>query len=188
MKSTILKQITALVFMIVFVMGVVLVAEAQRGQRIFEGQPDQIHDENWEFFGPGMMGRQDMMTGMGMMGRQGMMTGMGMTGFVDFLPGLTEEQRNEIRAKQRQARREHGDLMLDIMDISDDFRQALAEERPDPAKVRRLQESLSQKQGEMLESSIKYRNQIYDMLTEEQKQQLREHRQRSFERQRGPRW
>ena len=176
MKSTILKQITALVFMIVFVMGVVLVAEAQRGQRIFEGQPDQIHDENWDFFGPGMMGRQ------------GMMTGMGMTGFVDFLPGLTEEQRNEIRAKQRQARREHGDLMLDIMDISDDFRQALAEERPDPAKVRRLQESLSQKQGEMLESSIKYRNQIYDMLTEEQKQQLREHRQRSFERQRGPRW
>jgi len=176
MKSATFKQITALVFMIVFVMSAVLVAEAQRGQRFFERQPDQAYDESWEFFGPGMMGEQ------------GMMSGMGMTGFVDFLPGLTEDQRNEIRAKQRQARREHMDLMLDTMDIRDDLRQALAEERPDPAKVRRLQESISQKQGEMLESSIKHRNEIYDMLTEEQRQQLRELRQRSFERQYGPRW
>jgi Spy/CpxP family protein refolding chaperone len=176
MKRTILKQSTALVFMIVFVLGAVMVAEAQRGQRMFDRQPDQTYDESWEFFGPGMMGRQ------------GMMTGMGMTGFVDSLSGLTEEQRNEIRAKQRQARREHMDLMLDIMDIRDDIREALAEDRPDPAKVRRLQESISQKQGEILESSIKSRNEIYDLLTEEQRQQFRELRQRSFERQYGPRW
>lgn len=189
MKNIILKRITTLVFMSVFIMGTVLVAEAQMGQRMFGGQSGQTYDENGEFFGPGMMGRQGMMPGMGMMGRQGMIPGMGMmTGLLDFLPDLTEKQRNDIRAKQRQIRREHADLMLDIMDIRDDISQALAEERPDPARVRGLQESISQKQAEMLESSITHRNEIYDMLSEEQKQQLREYQQRSFERQYGPRW
>jgi len=177
--NNLLKLSLLLVFTVTFLMAGALIAEAQRGQYqrgqyMMEREYDQLPEGRWELYGPEMTWGQGM-RGPGM----DMMPGMGMMGYLD-LPGLTDEQRNEIRAVQRQSRREHREIMLDMMDKRDDYLDALAEDRPDPEKVRELHRALGRKQGEMIESSLKTRNQIYDLLTEEQREQLREVRQRPF--------
>ncbi|MCF8111399.1 MAG: Spy/CpxP family protein refolding chaperone [Desulfobacteraceae bacterium] len=155
-------------------------------------------------YGPGMMGGGYGMMGPGygmMGGGYGMMGGPGMMGFGmgmghgmgpamgmmgPFMAGclyqldLTENQQDEILSLQRQARREQMETMLDIMDIRDKLIEEMAEDRPDPAKVRELQEAMSKKQAEMMENSVKNRNRIYDMLSGDQRKQLRESQSRPY--------
>ena len=180
----------------------VSVADAQRGQPM-RGPQNQAQPQPWAgewdrydpgmmqgrgmpcpFMGPGMMG-----PGMGMMGPgMGMMSpGMGMMGFMH-LPDLTEEQQNEIRSIIREVRREHMEVMADIMDMRDDMMAEMSAERPDPEKVRELHNALSQKQGALLESAIENRNRIHEVLTEEQRERLKEMQQQPFGRPDGPRW
>ncbi len=173
MKSVnFLKLSFLLGIMVSFLIANVLVAEAQRGQspRGQYQQQEQDYEQDWGFFG-----QERGMRGPG----AGMMPGMGMQD-IQFLPGLTEEQREEIRSIQREARREHRETMLDMMDYRDDFMDAIAEDRPDPQRVRELHEAMSEKQAEMIESSIETRNRIYDQLTEEQREELREIQRRPF--------
>lgn len=189
MKRMMLQNVLGLVLLASLVLGTALVAEAQRGRVMGPGmmgqQQDQPYDEDGRGHGPGMMGQGMMgpgMMGQGMMG-QGMMgpcmmePGMGMMGFLN-LPDLTSEQQNELRTMQREARREHMNAMLDIMDIRDDMMEAMAAERPDPKKVRAHQESMNKKQADLVESAIKKRNRMYDVLTEDQQTRLREQRAR----------
>jgi len=170
----------AFLFMFSIILGLSMSAEAQRGEHMRWSQQGQTVDEPWDFYGPRMMGPG--MMGPGMMG-----PGMGMMGIVD-LPGLTEEQRTEMRSIQREARRQNMETMLDIMDLRDDMHEAMAADRPDPRTIRELQEAMSQKQGQLLESSVETRNRIYDLLTEEQQEQLREYQRQFFGRPHGPRW
>lgn len=184
--NNILKPIFFLMFMISFLMVSSQVSEAQRGyhrgQSMMGGQYNQVPDQGRGYYGPGMMGPGSGMRGFGpgMMGPgMGTMPGMAMTDFLN-LPGLTDEQREEIRNTERQSRREYRETMLDMMDARDDLVDALAEPKPDPDRVSELHQAMSQKQREMLRSSIETRNQIYDTLTQEQRSQLREIQRRPF--------
>ncbi|MBS3809877.1 MAG: Spy/CpxP family protein refolding chaperone [Desulfobacterales bacterium] len=201
MKPAIFKKTLAFVFMVTLVMGMAMSADAQRRGHMRGRQQDPSVQQNWSGYGPGMMGSPGMMgpgygmsdgpammgPGYGMMGGHGMMgfgmgmghgmsPAMGMMG--PYMAGcfyrldLTEDQQNKMLSMQKQARRERMETMLDIMDIRDDLIQAMAADRPDPGKVRKLREAMSQKQAEMLETSIENRNRIYDMLTKEQREQL----------------
>jgi len=99
--------------------------------------------------------------------------GMGMAGALD-LPDLTEEQQVEIRTIQREVRRQNMEKMMDIMDLRDDMMVEMVADRPDPEQVREIQLNMSQKQGDLLESTLESRNRIYDLLTEEQQEQIRD--------------
>lgn len=180
MKRTIFRTTTALAVMVLLILGVAATADAQRGRPMMDRQQTQDMDSQWSGRGPGMMGGQ----GMGMMGagempcpimnQMGYGMGMGMAGPMN-LPNLTGEQQSKIRAIQREMRREHMEKMMDMMDIRDDIMAEMASERPDPKKIREMQGSMSQMQGEMLESTVNNRNRIYDLLTEEQRKQIREY-------------
>lgn len=91
---------------------------------------------------------------------------------------LTENQQDEIGSLKSQARRKQMETMLDIMDIRDELIEEMTADRPDPAKVRDLRETMSRKQAEMLETPVENRNRIYDMLSDEQREQLRDFQQR----------
>jgi len=188
MTRIIFGKTTALVLTVALVFGVAMTAEAQRGRPMMERPQAEDYDDRYMERGPGMMDRQGMGMagpGMGMMGGRGMPCpimnqmghGMGMAAPLD-LPDLTVEQQQEISTIQREMRRSNMETMMDIMDIRDDMMDEMAAERPDPEKIREMQSAMSEKQGEMLETSIQNRNRIYDLLTEEQQEQLREYRMR----------
>ncbi len=209
-KNNILKPVLLLAALFCFLAVNAGMAEAQRGQyhrgqqmmgQRYDQVPDngsgyygpnmmdqgytQAPDSGSGYYGPGMMGRQGMM-GPGMMGPGmtgpglGMMPGMTVTDFLN-LPGLTDKQREDIRTVEREARREHREALLDMMDARDDFADALAADRPDPERIAQLHEAMSQKQREMIKLSIETRNRIYDLLTEEQREQLQSYQRGSFE-------
>jgi periplasmic protein CpxP/Spy len=192
MKQIFWKHFISFALLVVIIFGMALVVEAQRGQPMMDRQQGQAMDDRGRGngMGPGMMGGPDMMGPMGMMcpqmmggmmggqgmgmmgpGGMGMGAGMGMMGLYQL--DLTEEQLGKIRSMHRDARRQHMEIMLDIMDIRDDLMEAMAADRPDPEKIRELQKNISEKQGDMLESSVEIRNKIYDLLTEEQREQLK---------------
>ncbi len=187
MKRLIFGKSIPVVLMAALVFGLAMSAEAQRrmpmmdrqetpeareyrSPRMDERSPDMMHH------GMGMMG-----PGMGMMGGGGMSCpimnqmghGMGIAAPLD-LPGLTEEQQAEIRTIQREVRRQNMEKMMDIMDLRDDMMVEMAAERPDPEIIREIQSNMNQKQGDLLESTIESRNRIYDLLTEEQQEQVRD--------------
>ena len=184
MKRKLMVKSLALGFLLSVILGGISVAEAQRGQHMMRGQPDQAFDAREDLHGyPGMMG-----PGMGMMGPgMGVMgPGMGMMGILE-LPDLTDEQRDEIHSIQREARRQNMEITLDIMDIRDDIMMTMSEDRPDPAEIRELQEAMSRKQGQIWEVSVENRNRIYDLLTQEQHESLQELQQRPYEPLQDPR-
>ncbi len=190
MKGRIMVKSMVFMFLVSFILGTALIAEAQRGQHMRGWQQDQFEDDR-DFFGPGMMGPgMGMMgPGMGMMGPgMGMMgPGMHMHGLLEYLE-LTDEQREEVRSIQREVRREHMEAMLDIMDLREDMWAAFREERPDPENMRQMHEEMSQKKGDMLVSFIEMRNSIYDLLTDEQRERVREFYEQRREFRHGPRW
>ncbi len=179
MKRKLMVKSLVLGFLLSVILGGISVAEAQRGQHMMRGEPDQTFDargDTYGYHGMGMMG-----PGMGMMGPgMGMMgPGAGMTGLLE-LPDLTDEQLGEILSIQKEARRQNMEIMLDIMDIRDDIMMTMSEDRPDPAEIRELQEAMSRKQGQIWEASVENRNRIYDLLTQEQHEYLQELQHRPY--------
>jgi len=187
MKRLVFGKSISLVLMAALVFGLAMSAEAQRRMPMMDRQetPEtrEYRTPRMDDRSPGMMhqGMGMMGSGMGMMGGGGMPCpimnqmghGMGMAGALD-LPDLTEEQQVEIRTIQREVRRQNMEKMMDIMDLRDDMMVEMTAERPDPEQVREIQLNMSQKQGELLESTIESRNRIYDLLTEEQQEQIRD--------------
>ncbi len=180
MKRKLMVKSLVLGFLLSVVLGGISLAEAQRGQHMMRGQPDQPFDAREDFNGfqgMGMMG-----PGMGMMGPD-----MHMHGLLDYLE-LTDEQREEVRSIQRKVRREHMEAMLDVMDLREDMWAAFREQRPDPENMRQMHEAMSEKKGDMLVSFIEMRNSIYDLLTDEQRERVREFYEQRREFRHGPRW
>ncbi|WP_291318993.1 periplasmic heavy metal sensor, partial [Desulfonatronospira sp.] len=163
MKRKLMVKSLILGFLLSVVLGGISLAEAQRGQHMMRGQPDQPYDAREDlngFQGMGMMGPGMMGPGMGMMGPGMMGPGMGMIGpdkhmqgLLDYLQ-LTDEQREEVRSIQRKVRREHMEAMLDVMELREDMWAAFREQRPDPENMRQMHEAMSEKKGDMLVSFI----------------------------------
>ena len=187
MKRLVFGKSISLVLMAALVFGLAMSAEAQRRMPMMDRQetPEtrEYRTPRMDDRSPGMMhqGMGMMGSGMGMMGGGGMPCpimnqmghGMGMAGALD-LPDLTEEQQVEIRTIQREVRRQNMEKMMDIMDLRDDMMVEMVADRPDPEQVREIQLNMSQKQGDLLESTLESRNRIYDLLTEEQQEQIRD--------------
>lgn len=117
----------------------------------------------------GAHGTQGMMDGsqggMGMMqgGRAGMMPG------VD----LSAEQRSQISELRSEHREQQLSRMGNMLDLRDEMHMLMAEQRPDPEAVRELYGRMADLQGEMMADRIRLQNGMQDMLTDEQRDQMR---------------
>lgn len=125
----------------------------------------------------GMRGMHD--GGMGMMQGSGMgMSGPGMQGSMGMMGGLKldSEQQAQLRELRSEYRREQFARMADMLDLRDEMHALMAEQRPDPEAVRELHGRMADLRGDMMADRIRMRNDIEDMLTDEQRQRMREYR------------
>ena len=137
--------------------------------------------------GMGMMGREG---GMGMMGRKGGMGGEGGMGGMmgpgkSMGPGmglmremqamremLSAKQRSELRELMREHRPAQFERMGHAQNVREDLMAELEHDRPDPDTVGEIHGRMAELHGEMLVERVRMRNAIYDLLTDEQREQL----------------
>jgi Spy/CpxP family protein refolding chaperone len=120
--------------------------------------------------GPGMMmgGQGDMGPGMMMGGHGGMGPGMMMGGMADL---LDEEQLNDLREMRKEHRSAHFEDMARMLNLRDDMMLLMQAERPDPEEVQALHGQMATLHGEMMADKVRLRNQMQDLLTDEQREQ-----------------
>lgn len=133
--------------------------------------------------GPGGMGsgmikgsQEGMYPGMMMGGQSGMMPcpmmgGMGtMSGMVGM---LDEQQMSTMREMRQENRAAQLDRMGEMMNLRDDMMQIMQTERPDPEEVKELHAQMANLHGDMMADNVRMHNQIQDLLTDEQREQMR---------------
>jgi len=119
--------------------------------------------------GPGMMGGG--YGGMGMMGMgPGMMGGYG--GFNGL--NLSDEQRAKIDKIFDAERKQHWSVMGKMMDEQNKLRDLYAQETPDPKKVGAVYGEIAKLRQQMIEAHVQASNQMQQVLTKEQREQLRQ--------------
>lgn len=157
--------------------GAPIAASAQMGAGMMERERGPMAEQPRHGHGPGMM----MGPGMGMMGPgMGMAMGMSMMGpgmsMMDptMLPDLSAEQRQELRSMQRDLRRQHMEAMIEMMDARDEMLDEMLAEEPDPRRIREIHDRMARMHGDMLEARIEMRNRMHGILTEEQRERMRE--------------
>ena len=157
--------------------GAPIAASAQMGAGMMERERGPMAEQPRHGHGPGMM----MGPGMGMMGPgMGMAMGMSMMGpgmsMMDptMLPDLSAEQRQELRSMQRDLRRQHMEAMIEMMDARDEMMDEMLAEEPDPGRIREIHDRMARMHGDMLEARIEMRNRMHGILTEEQRERMRE--------------
>lgn len=130
--------------------------------------------------GSGMMmggGQGGMDSGM-MMGGQGgmmpcpMMSGMGGMGGMSGM--LDEEQQNSLREMRQEHRSAHFERMAEMMNLRDDMMLLMQAERPDPEEVKALHGQMATLHGEMMADKVRMHNQMQDLLTDEQREQMKQ--------------
>jgi Spy/CpxP family protein refolding chaperone len=114
--------------------------------------------------GPGMMG------GYGGMG-PGMM-GMGPLHMLN----LTDEQRDKIEKIQDAEQKKHLDVAGKMFDQQTKLRDLTQEDKPDPKKVGAAYSEIAKLRQQMLETHVQSFNQVQDILTKEQRDQLKQWR------------
>ncbi len=133
--------------------------------------------------GPGM----GMGEGMGMGPGMGMMPGMGMGPGMRTGPGmqmmqemhamremLSAEQRAELRELMQEHRPAQYERMGQMMNLREDLMDELAQDRPDPETVEQMHGRMAEIHGAMLAEQVRMRNAMHELLTDEQREQLRE--------------
>jgi len=134
--------------------------------------------------GMGSQGQGSMMNGQGGMGSGmmmgGMMNGMGpgmMMGGMGPMSGMADMLDEQQRSSMREMRQEHRATQLqrmgEMMNMRDDMMELMRAERPDPEEVKALHGQMSSLHGEMMADSVRMRNQMQDLLTDEQRAQMR---------------
>jgi Spy/CpxP family protein refolding chaperone len=139
--------------------------------------------------GPMMGGGNGMDCGYGMgmggygmgygMGGYGMGYGMGgymggrMMGGYLFGLNLTKDQLDKIRDLRQKLRQSNFKLMTQMMDESDKLDDLYAKDVPNPKEVGKVYDKIFSIRREMIENHIRERNNIYALLTDEQKQEFK---------------
>ncbi|WP_303907846.1 Spy/CpxP family protein refolding chaperone [Thiohalomonas denitrificans] len=156
-------------------MGVLVVTSASAQQ-----QPPQQRS------GPGMMQGQG--TGPGMQGGPGMAQGgrgmgpgamgPGMMGGGYGMGGiwslnLDEKQRQQIGEIMQQQQKQQWERRARMQEAMNQLNRLYANETPDPEKVGEAYARMSEIQREIAESQVRAHNRMWELLTEEQRQQLR---------------
>ena len=125
-------------------------------------------DQGGYGWGQGMMGGYGM--GPGMMGGMGMM-GIGPVWSLD----LKDNQRLAIDNIMREQHAQSWPLMTAMFADYGKLRELYSAETLDAAAIGKVYDDIFKNQRAMIENSIKTRNRIYDQLTKEQKEQLRQY-------------
>ncbi|MCS4502629.1 hypothetical protein KBTX_01594 [wastewater metagenome] len=126
--------------------------------------------------GPGMM-MGGYGAGMGMMYGGPMMGGGGMAGGMGYwlqALDLSDEQRERMLELRRTYREAAYERMAKMGTLMDEFRAAMAGDKPDPARIRDLHDQMADLQGEQIAQAVRLRNELTGLLTDEQREQLRE--------------
>ncbi|MDI5889571.1 Spy/CpxP family protein refolding chaperone [Halomonas rhizosphaerae] len=125
---------------------------------------------------PGMMmgGQGGMGPGMMMGGQGGMGPGMMMGGQGGMAGILDEEQLSSLREIRREHRSAHFERMGEMMNLRDDMMLLMQAERPDPEEVQALHGQMATLHGEMMADKVRMRNRMQDLLTDEQREQLKQ--------------
>lgn len=134
-------------------------------------------------YGPGMMGGgygAGMMGygyghGMGMMGGYGpgMMGGYGM-GPLNML-NLSDDQRRHYNAITSDLRKKHWEHMGKILEDEQRLEELYSKERPDPKAIAKVQADIDAVRRQMIEESVEAQNKLNDLVTDEQRKELREY-------------
>ncbi len=118
--------------------------------------------------GPGMMSGGMMGGGYGM--GPGMMMGYGAPSGLD----LSGEQRTKIDKIFDAERKQHWSVMGKMMDEQNKLRDLYAQETPDPKKVGAVYGKIAKLRQQMIETHVQASNQAQQVLTKEQREQLRQ--------------
>ena len=136
--------------------------------------------------GPGMMGGYGMGHGMmggadmGMMGQSMMMGpgGMGRMGAIWSLD-LTEEQASRVDKIRDDLFRKHRGVMSQMWEAQDKMRDQYGADNRDAAAIGKAYAQISDLQRQMLEAQVQAEKQMEEVLTKEQREQLRREFRRS---------
>jgi len=134
-------------------------------------------------YGPGWGGGPGMMRG-GMMGGWGGGMGPGMMdeewsmgGYAPFEAlDLSDEQRGQISRIRDEERRKHWNVAGQIMDQQSRLRSVYEADRPDPKQVGEVYADISKLRRQMVETHVAADNEIQRVLTQEQREQLKQWR------------
>lgn len=129
----------------------------------------------WGGMGPGMMWG----AGPGGMGMMGM-------GALQRL-NLTDEQRGKIEKIQDAEHKKHLDVAGKMFDQQTKLRDLTQEDKPDPKKVSAAYGEVAKLHQQMLEVHVQAFNQVQDVLTKEQRDQLKQWRRGGYGPGYGPR-
>ena len=127
--------------------------------------------------GSGMMmgSQEDMYPGMMMGGQSGMMPCPMMEGMGSMfgIGGMLDEQQmstmREMRQEHRAAQLER---MGELMNLRDDMMQTMQTERPEPEEIKALHAQMANLHGDMMADNVRMHNQMQDLLTDEQREQM----------------
>ncbi|MGE6779873.1 Spy/CpxP family protein refolding chaperone [Vreelandella titanicae] len=124
-----------------------------------------------------MMGSQEgMYPGMMMGGQSGMMPCpmMGGMGTMSGMAGMLDEQQMSTMREMRQEHRAaQFERMGEMMNLRDDMMQIMQAERPEPEEVKALHAQMANLHGDMMADNVRMHNQMQDLLTDEQREQMR---------------
>ncbi|MCA1768564.1 MAG: Spy/CpxP family protein refolding chaperone [Halomonas sp.] len=117
--------------------------------------------------GPGMMGYGQGGMGLSMMPCPMLGESMGM------MSRLDADQRSQMRELMQAHRPAQFERMGQLIDLRLEMMEAMHDERPDPERVQDLHSQMAELQGETMAAMIRMRNAMHDLLSDEQRQQLR---------------
>lgn len=132
----------------------------------------------WGGMGPGMMWGGGYGMGPGMMhggGYGGMGMGPGMMGPLHML-NLTDEQRDKIEKIQDAEQKKHLDVAGKMFEQQTRLRDLYQEDKPDPKKIGAAYGEIAKLRQQMLETHVQSFNQAQDVLTQEQRDQMKKWR------------
>ncbi|HSH47810.1 MAG TPA: Spy/CpxP family protein refolding chaperone, partial [Halomonas sp.] len=123
--------------------------------------------------GPGMMGYGQGGMGPGMMGYGPGGMGPCMMGY-GVIQGLDAEQRNQMRELMQQHRPAQFERMGKMMDLRMELMAAMEADAPDAEQIRSLYGQMGELRGEMMAEMARMRASMFDLLTDEQREQLQQ--------------
>lgn len=106
--------------------------------------------------------------GGGMMPCPMMGEGMGMMSMLD------PDQRSQMRELMQEHRPAQFERKGRLMNLRDDLMAEMHGERPDPEQVQELHGRMAELHGEMMAEMVRMRNAMHDLMTDEQREQLRQ--------------
>lgn len=125
--------------------------------------------------GKGMGSGKGMGPGKGMGHGKGMGPGMGMMQEMRAMREmLSDQQRGELNELMQEHRPAQTERREQMMDLREDMMAEFARDRPDPDTVREMHGRMAQIRGQMLAEQVRMRNAMYGLLTDDQRQQLRD--------------